>query len=91
MRAKLTNEGSNFDIVNPFYNNSLGDHLFFLVTLTNCDLNVYRHIPYKTLQDCDYIPKKKLTKYSLCPLIKMFYFLDKFAYFLLLCIRKLIF
>jgi hypothetical protein len=26
----------------------------FLVTLTNCDLNVYNHIPYKPLQDCDY-------------------------------------
>jgi hypothetical protein len=20
----------------------------------NCDLNMYSHIPYKTLQDCDY-------------------------------------
>ncbi len=31
---------------NPLYNHALGDH-FFLVTLTNCDLNVYTHIPYK--------------------------------------------
>jgi len=28
----------------------------------NCDLNVYTHIPYKPLQDCDYKPKEKLTK-----------------------------
>jgi hypothetical protein len=25
----------------------------------NCDLNVYNHIPYKLLQDCEYKPKKK--------------------------------
>ncbi len=28
------------------------------VTLTNCDLNMYSHIPYKLLQDCDYRGKK---------------------------------
>ncbi len=38
------------------YNHTLGDHLF--VTLTNCDLNVYSHIPYNPLQDCDYKKKK---------------------------------
>jgi hypothetical protein len=27
---------------------------FFFVTLMNCDLNVYSHIPCKPLQDCDY-------------------------------------
>jgi hypothetical protein len=26
----------------------------FFLTLTNCDLNLYNHIPYKPLQDCDY-------------------------------------
>jgi hypothetical protein len=26
----------------------------FFVTLTNCDLNMYNHIPYKPLQVCDY-------------------------------------
>jgi len=33
----------------------------FFVTLTNCDLNVYSHIPYKPIQDCDY-RQKNLTK-----------------------------
>jgi hypothetical protein len=29
----------------------------------NCDLNVYNHIPYKPLQDCEYKQKQKnLTK-----------------------------
>jgi hypothetical protein len=31
-----------------------GDH-FFLMTLTNCDLNLYSHILYKPLQDSDYM------------------------------------
>jgi hypothetical protein len=43
-------------IVSLLYNHALGDHFF--VTLMNCDLNVYRHIPYKPLQDCDYKQKK---------------------------------
>jgi hypothetical protein len=30
----------------------------FFVTLMNRDLNVYSHIPYKPLQDCDYKEKK---------------------------------
>jgi len=30
---------------------------FFIVTLTNCDLNVSSHISYKPLQDCDYRQK----------------------------------
>jgi hypothetical protein len=29
----------------------------FFVTLMNCDLNVYNHIPYKPLQDYDYRQK----------------------------------
>jgi hypothetical protein len=44
------------DIVNPLYNRALGDHFFFL-TLINYDSNVYSHIPYKPLQDCDYKQK----------------------------------
>jgi hypothetical protein len=32
----------------------------FFMTLINCDLNMYSHISYKLLQDCDY-KKKKLT------------------------------
>jgi hypothetical protein len=34
----------------------------FFATLTNCDLNVYSHIPYKPLQDCDYKPKMFTTQ-----------------------------
>jgi hypothetical protein len=49
---------TNYNIINPFYNQTFGDH-FFLVTLTNCDLNVCSHISYKPLQDCDYRQKKK--------------------------------
>jgi hypothetical protein len=30
---------------------------FFLLTLINYDSNVYNHIPYKPLQDCDYKQK----------------------------------
>ncbi len=26
----------------------------FLMTVMNCDSNVYSYIPYKHLQDCDY-------------------------------------
>jgi hypothetical protein len=33
---------------------------FLFVTLTNCDLNMYNHIPYKLLQDCDYRQKETL-------------------------------
>ncbi len=51
------------DTVNPLYKDSLGDHFFFFVTLTNCDLNVSSNIPYKPLQVSDYRQKlKKLTK-----------------------------
>ncbi len=46
---------TNYNIINPFYNHAFDDH-FFLVTLTNCDLNVCSHISYKPLQDCDYRP-----------------------------------
>jgi len=28
----------------------------------NCDLNVYSHISYKPLQDCDYRPPNKTTQ-----------------------------
>jgi hypothetical protein len=34
------------------------------VTLMNCDLNMYSHIPYKPLQDCDYKQKKTLQNNS---------------------------
>jgi hypothetical protein len=30
----------------------------------NCDLNVYCHIPYKPVQDCDYKQKKTLQSNS---------------------------
>jgi hypothetical protein len=50
------------DTLNPLYNHTLGEHFFFGVTLPNCDLNVDNHILYKPLQDCDYKPKKNLTK-----------------------------
>ncbi len=49
------------NIVNPLYNLTFGDH-FFCLTQMNCDLNVYSHIPYKPLQDCDYRPKKRIYK-----------------------------
>jgi hypothetical protein len=50
--------------VNPLYNHTLGDH--FLVTLINCDLNIYSHIPYKPLQDCGYMQKSpyRITLYA---------------------------
>ncbi len=35
---------------------------FFFLTLMNYDSNVYSHIPYKLLQDCDYKKKKVSTK-----------------------------
>jgi len=38
----------------------------FFVTLRNCDLNVYDHIPYKLLQDCDYKQKKPYKIVILC-------------------------
>jgi hypothetical protein len=34
----------------------------FFMTLMNCDLSMYNHIPYKPLQDCDYKEKKKKKK-----------------------------
>jgi len=42
----------------------------FFVTLTNCDLNMYNHIPYKPLQDCDY-SQKHLTKQPFYARIKV--------------------
>ncbi len=36
----------------------------FCVTLMNCDLNMYSHIPYKTLQDYDYRQEKTLQNNS---------------------------
>ncbi len=45
---------------NPLYNHALGDQFFFFMTPTNCDLNVYNHIPYNLLQDCDYTQKETL-------------------------------
>jgi len=38
----------------------------FFVTLMNCDLNVYSHIPYKPLQDCDYMQKQFYKTTLLC-------------------------
>jgi hypothetical protein len=38
----------------------------FFVALTNYDLNVYNHIPYKLLQDCDYKQKKPYKIVLLC-------------------------
>jgi len=38
----------------------------FLVTLMNCDLNVYSHILYKPLQNCDYRPKKSYKTSHVC-------------------------
>ncbi len=47
----------------PLYH-TLGDHFIFF-TLTNCDLYVYSHIPYKPLQDSDCRPKKSYKTTSL--------------------------
>jgi hypothetical protein len=47
-------------MINPFYNHTFGDHFF--VTLMNCDLNMYSHIPYKALQDYDYRHKNNYYK-----------------------------
>jgi hypothetical protein len=49
--------------VNPFYNHALIT-TFFVVTLTNCDLNMYSHISYKPLQDYDYRQKKHFLQNS---------------------------
>jgi hypothetical protein len=38
--------------INSSYIDTLGNHFFF-VTFMNCDSNVYSHISYKLLQDCD--------------------------------------
>jgi hypothetical protein len=38
----------------------IGKATTFFVTLMNCDLNMYSHIPYKPLENCDYRPKKNL-------------------------------
>jgi len=38
----------------------------FFLTLMNCDLNVYNHIPYKPLQDCDSKQKKPYKVVFLC-------------------------
>jgi hypothetical protein len=35
------------------------------VTLTNGDLNVYSHVPYKPLQDSDYRQKYKILQNNL--------------------------
>jgi hypothetical protein len=37
-------------------------NILFFLTLMNYDSNVYSHIPYKPLQDCDYKQKKVSTK-----------------------------
>jgi hypothetical protein len=38
----------------------------FSVTLTNYDLSMYNHIPYKPLQDCDNRQKKPYKTTLLC-------------------------
>jgi hypothetical protein len=43
----------------PFIIMPLVTNVFFM-TLTSCDLNVYNHIRYNLLQDCDYRQKKIL-------------------------------
>jgi hypothetical protein len=54
-------EISNRVTENPLYNHTVGDYFFFLVTLTNCDINVYNHTRYSLLQDCDYRQKNLTT------------------------------
>jgi hypothetical protein len=39
---------------------------FIFVTLMNCDLNMYSHIPYKFLQDCDYKQNKSYKTAIVC-------------------------
>ncbi len=43
----------------------------FFATLMNCDLNMYSHISYRPLQDCDY-RQKKLTKQLIYARINVF-------------------
>jgi hypothetical protein len=38
----------------------------FFVTLMNCDLSMYSHIPYEPLQDCDDRKKKPYKTTLLC-------------------------
>jgi hypothetical protein len=65
-------QGSGYNIflytVNPFYNHTFGDH-FFCDTNELC-LNEYSHIPYKSLQVCDY-KSKKITNQPFHAIIKV--------------------
>ncbi len=38
----------------------------FFVTLMNCDLNVYSHIPYKPVKDCHHMQKEPYKIIILC-------------------------
>ncbi len=38
----------------------------FFVTLMNCDLKVYSHIPYKPLKDCHHMQKEPYKIIILC-------------------------
>jgi len=66
----------------------------FLVTLTIYDLNVYSHIPYKPLQDCDYM-QKKFTKEPFyarikVPIVSIFYIGYSKSYYALVDLKKVV-
>jgi hypothetical protein len=62
----------------------------FFMTLMNCDLNIYSHIPYKPLQDGDYRQKKPYKIANLCKnkSVNCLNFLHG-LFWVLLCIIKL--
>jgi hypothetical protein len=67
----------------------------FFVTIMNCDLNVYNHIPYKPLQGCDYKKKKNLQNNLLklkwkCQLINFSYVVYSSLYYELLNLKKVV-
>jgi hypothetical protein len=49
-------------IITPLVTTSFFSFFFFGGKLMNCDLNMYSHIPYKSLQDCDFKPPQKKKK-----------------------------
>jgi hypothetical protein len=67
----------------------------FFVTIMNCDLNVYNHIPYKPLQGCDYKQKNNLQNNLLklkwkCQLINFSYVVYSSLYYELLNLKKVV-
>ncbi len=65
------------------------------MTITNCDLNTYSHIPYKPLQDSDYKQKKPLQKQLFYARIKrsiveIFYMGYFKLYYSLLDLKKIV-